>query len=54
MSVIVRRLGAVTAAGAVFLVGATLLAQARPPAPGTRQFPLPTDAREYQTFDQRR
>jgi len=45
-----RRAAAGLMLGAALLAGVALLAQTRPPAPGSRRFPLPTEPRVYQTF----
>jgi len=48
-----RRAAAGLMLGAALLAGVALLAQTRPPAPGSRRFPLPTEPRVYQTFEQK-
>jgi glucose/arabinose dehydrogenase len=48
-----RRAAAALTVGAALLAGVALLAQTRPPAPGSRRFPLPTEPRVYQTFEQK-
>ncbi len=46
------RIGAFAALGLVLFSGAAL-AQPRPPAPGSPRFPLPTEPRVYDTFQQK-
>src|SRR5207253_10457183 len=48
-----HRAGAGLILGAALLAGVALLAQTRPPAPGSPRFPLPTEPRVYQTFEQK-
>src|SRR5947209_17447518 len=45
--------GAGPVLGAALLANVVLLAQPRPPAPGSRQFLLPTEPQVYQTFEQK-
>src|SRR5262245_45005859 len=47
-----RRICALVGASVV-LISATALAQPRPAAPGTPRFPLPTEPRVYETFQQK-
>ena len=49
----VRRLAAGLVGGVLLVAGAALVAQPRPPAPGSPRFPLPTEPRVYQTFEQK-
>src|ERR1700738_2173333 len=48
-----RRVGAGLMLGAALVAGVALRAQTRPPAPGSRRFPLPAEPRVYQTFEQK-
>jgi glucose/arabinose dehydrogenase len=49
----VRPMKSVLTLGVSLVVGAALVAQPRPPAPGSARFPLPNEPRVYQTFEQK-
>ena len=52
MTVSFRSISAVMVAGSVVLAGAALMAQPRA-IPGPARFPLPTESRVYDTFEQK-